>query len=285
MNKILSILAGIAMAVSVISPSFAEDKPKAVDLPGASLETILNSTYKLRTGEDDNCSAQAVSQTQLLTAFHCVDMKLEKEAITSTYSIVVEKKDDKKNVVSKSILYVKVLRGIKAKDTAMLELVDPDYVLPAFVPIASEEDGKALKTGQSLIAVGYPMVVDLTVTDGLFTGLVKAPPGLDGMDTLFYKTTVPVTGGSSGGGLYLQTGLNKDVLPEYKLIGTTTGGYQHVDFMTYFTPVTSLIEVTKSLLTFKSSDAKVETKEEKKEEVKKESVEPGKVLINPSDER
>jgi S1-C subfamily serine protease len=196
----------------------------------STLQEIADSTYKFYIGGRAGCSAVAVSETKLVTAFHCV-------ANGNNFAIAVQKLGPNFEVLSMEVIFADVIRGLKGKDVALLEIRDGK--LPTFVDIASAD--YMPKFGDSLIAVGYPMVVDLTVTHGVFTGFVPLPEL--GMEGGFYKTTVPVTGGSSGGGLYAPVKGG-----EYNLVGLTTGGYQHVDFMTYFSNTQSLNEVIKNLL-------------------------------------
>lgn len=235
----------------------------------SSLETIQKSTYKLFDGENGACSAQAISPTQLITAFHCVD--------GSNLSIRTEKLDENFKLVSSDIEYVKVIRGMKSKDVALLELRDPSTRLPTWVDVAAESEVK-LKFGDPVVAIGYPMVKDLTITHGEFTGFVPWPNTHDDMEGGFYKVTTPVTGGSSGGGLYVNFGTEG-----YKLVGTTTGGYSNVSFMAYFSNTKSLNEVMKNLVETEKFDESVVVEE--LELTPPATPDESNELINPSDEK
>jgi serine protease Do len=67
-----------------------------------------------------------------------------------------------------------------------------------------------VRTGQRVYAIGAPHGLDLTLSDGLVSGLREAPEGT------FIQTSAPVSPGSSGGGLFDTSG---------KLIGVVT--FQH----------------------------------------------------------
>ena len=208
----------------------------------STLKEVADSTYKFYIDGRPGCSAVAVSETKLATAAHCV-------ASGTDYSIAVQKLGPNFELISMEIAYTDVIRTIKDKDVALLEIRDGR--LPVFVDVADPAKVD-LQFGDPLITVGYPMAIDLTMTRGEFTGLVPLPnlPSKGG----FYKTTIPVTGGNSGGGLYAQTEVRfsteggGEFIQEYELIGLTTAAYQHVSFMSYFSNVNSLDEVLKNLL-------------------------------------
>lgn len=58
----------------------------------------------------------------------------------------------------------------------------------------------SLKVGQKVYAIGSPHGLDLTISDGLVSSL------RDGPDGTYIQTTAPVSPGSSGGGLFDETG-------------------------------------------------------------------------------
>jgi S1-C subfamily serine protease len=112
-----------------------------------------------------------------------------------------------------------------------------------------------LKLGDPLLAIGYPKVQELTLTEGMYTGLTSLKDGLD-MDSLFYKTTIPITGGNSGGALIAMKGS-----PDwgYCLAGLATASYRDVSFMSYFSTNENLQKVVKNLL---NKEGKTTTKSE-----------------------
>lgn len=230
----------------------------------STLEEVAKASFKLHDNGSPNCSAVAISPTQLVTAFHCV---AEGTGVSNNLSIHFDTLDENYNVISSQIETVKVVRGIKNKDVAFLELRNPKAMpITTYVDVAKPDEVN-LKFGDPLIVVGYPMAIDLTVTHGEFTGLVPLP--ISGTVGGFYKTTVPVTGGNSGGGLYAEFG------DEFKLIGLTTAGYTNVSFMSYFSNVNSLNEVMKNLWSL----------EETATTVSGDIGTPSDKVINPSDDK
>lgn len=230
----------------------------AAPASASTLEEIAASTYMLYSGGNPHCSIVAISPTQFVTAHHCVED-------TDDLNVRTIQKNDKFEKTSEEVRYLKVLRTLKGKDVAFLELLDPVKSMPntTFVDVATPDQFKP-KFGDPLIAVGYPKVVDLTVTDGEFTGLVELP--ISGMEGGFYKTTIPVTGGNSGGGLYAPVYPDGTVSTvgfapshswdNYKLVGLTSAGYRDVSFMSYFSTVDFLKDVMIGLVNTGKPEAK-----------------------------
>lgn len=205
-----------------------------VPVSGAtSLEDSAKAVYKLYSGDRAICSAVAVSPTQLVTAAHCISPNLS----TRIYNEGFNRRGDAWEVRSYSSYTLTVVRTDRAGDVALIELLGGDVTLDK-IDIAS---AYAPKFGDRLLAIGYPRTDELTLTEGMFTASVQLP--LPDMTGAFYKTTVPVTGGSSGGALIRDFGDG-----DYRLIGLTTGGYRDVSFQTYFSTVERLNAVTKNLL-------------------------------------
>lgn len=87
----------------------------------------------------------------------------------------------------------------------------------------------SLVVGQKLIAIGNPMGLDQTVSEGIVSGKRKV-----GSET-FIQTTAPISPGSSGGGLYTEKG---------ELVGITTFTLresQNLNFAIPIDTVTSLL--------------------------------------------
>lgn len=208
----------------------------------SSLDDAAKATHIIYSNDDGFCSATVVDKDKLLTANHCTD-----NGVMNFKSITYDEKpkDGSFPMLREEVVYVKVLRSFKGTDSALLGTLDGKPLPESFgkpVDIASvDEVNKNLKLGTPLWAIGYPKIQELTITDGLFTAkTVLDIPEID--DEVFYKTTVPVTGGSSGGALYMKFG------DEYKLIGTTTAGYRDVDFMTYFASIESVHKTITNML-------------------------------------
>lgn len=207
----------------------------------STIEQIAASTYKLYEDNRPICTAVAISPTQLATANHCVDGE--------NLNVRVEKLDAEFKILSSDVRYVKTVRTSKEHDQAMLELKDPDLKFETFVDIAKPEEVK-LSLGTPIITVGYPKVMEITLTHGEFSSLASLTDMDPDMKKPFYKSTIPVTGGNSGGGLYSEIGplVGDNLEKNYKLIGLTTGGFRDVSFMNYFSTVDGLKSLTASLI-------------------------------------
>lgn len=200
----------------------------------SSLEEVSNASHKLISGEHPACSSVAISPTQLVTAAHCIP----RDYSNRNLSILIEKLDDKFNVLQKTNVYVTAVRTSWDDDTAFLEVKDSDYKFDTYVDFNVKH---IPQFGDRLFAIGYPQVGDLTITEGLFT----TPSHLRALrvEGTFWKTTIPVTGGNSGGGLYRYSDTTG-----YELIGLTTARRNDTSFQSYFSTSSALEAVMKGLL-------------------------------------
>lgn len=198
-----------------------------------SLEDSAKALYKLYSKDRAICSAVAVSPTQLVTAAHCISPGLNIRVANEGF----DRRGDKWEVRSFSAYVTTVVRTDKGGDVAFLELLDDSVSLNA-IDIA---DAYTPAFGDRLLAIGYPRTDELTLTEGMFTAITDLPSL--GMSGAFYKTTVPITGGSSGGALIRDFGDG-----DYRLIGLATGGYRDVSFQSYFSTVERVNDVVRGLI-------------------------------------
>lgn len=180
-----------------------------------------------------NCSAVAISEKQLVTAAHCIPTNPSQR----TLSIVLEEKT-RTELLSKTIYPVKVLRVNYGEDTALLELKTRTYEFDKFVDVAEHFTPYL---GHKLYALGFPRGDVLTLTEGMYTATVGLEQSMRWTGD-FYKTTIPITGGSSGGGLFVE----KD--GDYQLIGLASAGYRDVSFQNYFSSIESLHKIMTGFL-------------------------------------
>lgn len=218
----------LAAALIALSTSVAFNSASAT-----SLEDSARAIYKLHTSDRAHCSAVAVSPTQLVTAAHCIAPNLSIRVSNEGF----DRRGEKWEIRSYSSYTVNVVRTDKGGDVAFLELLAPDVKLNP-IDIA---DVYAPKFGDRLLAIGYPRTDELTLTEGMFTAIADLPEL--GMTGAFYKTTVPITGGSSGGALVRDYGDG-----DYKLVGLTTAAYRDVSFQSYFSTTERLNAVVAGLL-------------------------------------
>lgn len=219
------VAAGILAAAIFATNAFAND-----------IEETSKTVHKLTIGGDffgldataDICSAVAISPNQLVTAAHCVPKDVD-------LLIRTEKLDDNLKVLSTSTVFVQTVRINKKKDTAFLETLDKDHTFPAVAEIC--EDYTPV-IGDEMMTIGFPSADVKMVTKGQFGSLVS----LEKYDLdKFWKTSVPVVGGNSGGGLFVPNG------DGYCLAGLATARFPD-SFESFFSPLSSLKEITKNLI-------------------------------------
>jgi len=101
---------------------------------------------------------------------------------------------------------VQVLYRDEKRDLALIRVPTGQSVPARF---ASDTD---FKPGQRVIAIGNPLGLEKTVSDGLISGIRRTNDGVE-----LIQTTVPISPGSSGGVLLNEYGL---------VIGITTSTFQ-----------------------------------------------------------
>jgi len=211
---------------------------------------VIGATHKLYIGDRAVCSGQFVKSDEkedlFLTAGHCIaSIPATDIAQLKTLNVRRTTFNDAFDAISQQIYFLRPVRQMIKRDLILFALTDPSGVFPTVEVAGVDDASKALVIGAPVVAVGYPKMMEITYTAGEFTGRVKIPT--EEFEGAFYRTTVPVTGGSSGGGLYLKTTING--VDDYKLVGTTTGGFRDVGFMNYFSTVESVNELVRGFLT------------------------------------
>jgi S1-C subfamily serine protease len=196
----------------------------------ATLENVAASTYKIFADGRGACSGVAVSDTKILTATHC---------LAGQMSIQIPVLDGDLDVVAIDVRSLRVVRNFKDTDVALLELRHGTF--PSVLEDFGSPNDAQMTIGDSVATVGYPMVEDLTVHVGQYTGRTRAPQHL-GLKTQTYKTTIPVTGGNSGCGLY------RVVDSDFRLIGVTSFMNTRVSFMSYFMPYENMQAVLRNFV-------------------------------------
>ena len=86
--------------------------------------------------------------------------------------------------------------------SASVEVADEEYdlcrlsVMGLTAPAVNVASADSLKTGQKVYAIGAPQGLDLTISDGIVSGMRELPQGR------VIQTTAPISPGSSGGPLF-----------------------------------------------------------------------------------
>jgi S1-C subfamily serine protease len=207
----------------------------------STLDDVQKGTLMIYAGNDGFCSGTLIAPDLILSAAHCVDGGDE---VNVRVQILDEKLE---NVLSEKLVYVKAVRTLKTWDVALFSPKGKENFVEAFgasvavVDTASDDEAKALKLGDRVLAFGYPKTFQLQVTDGLFSGL-KFLKGMD-YEHPVYKISSPITGGNSGGGLYLTLADGS-----LKLVGVNVAGFRDVSFMNYAASHEAVNAVTKGFV-------------------------------------
>jgi S1-C subfamily serine protease len=226
---VLSIIGALFLAASTI---YAR---------ASSLDDIQKGTLMLYNGGDGFCSGTLIAPDLILSAAHCADQG-------DGVNVRVQTLDDKDEVLSEKLVYVKAVRTLKEWDVALFSPKDSkqNFVQAfgssvAVIDVASDDEAKTIKLGDRVLAFGYPKAFQLEVTDGLFSGLKFLKGSI--WEHQLYKISSPITGGNSGGGLYLT--LADGTL---KLLGVNVAGFRDVGFMNYATTHDAIMAVMKGFV-------------------------------------
>jgi S1-C subfamily serine protease len=226
----------IATAVLFSLPANAAPD-ESTPTPGVTLAQAAKGTYRMYHGSRFACSGVFVKSTEkedlFLTAAHCGDGK--------DMSITLDKFDSKFVKISSKVFFLKPVRTLKKLDVMVFKTMDAsgDWVVS---PIADQREANAMDFGTPISAIGYPKGLEITLTHGEFLNRVKPIMREFDQQEPVYKTTIPFTGGSSGGGVWLKTSTG------YKIVGLVSHHFRDVSFMGYITTTKSLHRVTRNLL-------------------------------------
>lgn len=192
------------------------------------LPDVADSTYKVLVNDRANCSGVAIAPDILATAAHCVPKNFD-------IRMSVAKENGFGRLREGLVVYdMDRLRVSYKTDIALLK-IKGDKTFPTYVEIIDEFNPYL---GVGMYHVGYPRLEELTYTEGVFTSYSFLEDfGLYGE---FYKATTPVTGGSSGGGVYRRLFNVQSMEWEYYLVGLTTATYRDVSFQSYFSTLENL---------------------------------------------
>jgi len=154
-------------------------------------EVVLIKIYDKRNEEIGTGSGVIASADgKVITNYHVIDGATTIEAYTS---------DKKKYLVSGVYSYD------VARDLAVLQLSNASKL-----PAAKLGDSSKMKIGDNVVAIGSPLGLQDTVTNGIISSNRK----IDGYE--FLQTSAPISPGSSGGALYNMYG---------EVIGITSAGF------------------------------------------------------------
>lgn len=180
---------------------------------------------------NDNCSAVHVDIPQpgdfYLTAKHCVVG--DDQGFFS-----VERRDGTKMLETKKVFF-DVERTSGARDLALLKMREPTDIPK--VQIAEEI---LVDEGDQVWAVGYPLGWTRTITEGLYNGTQVLDAKMMGWkeDIEFIRSSPPIAGGNSGGGLFQKN----EETGKFEYIGTTSMGVQAFPHISLWVPLKDVRE-------------------------------------------
>lgn len=215
---------------------------------GAStLDEINKATYKLEISQEITlgettrgfCSGTPISREFLLTAAHCVDFSpFTKEPVIKFTS--VKRDPDTLDLYEERIVYLKYVASIKDKDVMILKPVDPNYIFYNHVDV--REGIYEAPFGTLVRAFGHPYGLETFMAHGEFMGPGEQH-GLKGLRKKFNRTSVPISPGMSGGGLYVE------VEPgNWELIGVATASSPRNPHLSYFSTLEYIHELLEKVL-------------------------------------
>ena len=132
---------------------------------------------------------------------------------------------------------------------AVLEYPDPERDLCLLrvrslkAPAVTIGDAEALKPGSRVYAIGSPRGLEQTISDGLLSGLRKSEDG----SFVALQITVPISPGSSGGGLFDARG---------HLVGITTFQFKEGQNLNFALPATWIADVPKRAQALMAAEGK-----------------------------
>lgn len=186
---------------------------------------IRDVTYGIGTATETFCTATKISETQLLTASHCV---IEDQTVTVW---------DEDKVVGKALTVFKS----PGKDLALLlitEGVEGEYA--SMASLEAPQDA-------IVVAAGYPLGIAEVLTEGVLQAS-EIIMWSDEYSTSFYITTAQVTFGNSGGGLFVYKPFTG-----WLLIGVGSGvaiqppgvPYNNINFVVSLKEIKEFLELAK----------------------------------------
>lgn len=194
---------------------------------------------------DKDCSAVAFEQgedaTYLVTALHCKN---------STSGVVNLEVKNRQKVISATDIVYDVLRTDPKQD---LMTIKTRTRLNVNTVVIAHTDPLE---GQKAWAVGYPLGRTRTIVDG-YTGQwesVDADLNFDdafGNNRALLRATPPITGGNSGGALFVKNGSN------YELVGISDAGATNFGEAAFFVPQDAIREIVDLTLKYDKAPPKL----------------------------
>lgn len=224
------ILSFVSLVFALPASAFDLDKMRnqvlymTAQLNGNCSATLVYSNRDLKSGE---------VLTVFLTAKHCVDSGQD-----ALHYIDIPVYQNGR-VVKRDRYTAKVKGNHYKHDLALVELLDKHTFFETTAKISMNKEVPAM--GTPVITVGYPLGLQLTVTQGLFGSLESVD--FPKTNTEYYRATPDIVGGNSGGGMYAVNASG-----DYELIAVAAAGHQVHNHIGLYVPTYAIHEFLKVAL-------------------------------------
>lgn len=167
---------------------------------------------------DPICAGVFISETELLTANHCIltrfAFEISDENTHQTRTFILTSTESPIGTVFHVVNHPQLLEdwtlntysdftvefADQARDLALLRAVDPNYHAPEFATIRDESSGLP-RVGDGVVTIGHPIGQMFNVTPGI----ISSRPILS-HDVVYMLPSCPIYFGNSGGPLFDENG-------------------------------------------------------------------------------
>lgn len=191
-----------AAAAPLLTPSGSDGSPSLT--AQQVFERASPSIWRVMTYDEDNLplaigSAVVTAAQSMITNCH---------VLAKAHRVVVRHESTK--------LDARLAQWDVQRDVCLLRVPGAD------APAVALSDSSRLSTGQNVYAIGNPKGLDLTLSSGLLSAIRRNDAG----QVVLLQTSAPISGGSSGGGLFN----DRAELIGITTLGSASGDIQNVNF-------------------------------------------------------
>lgn len=233
----------LALAALIVTTACASaGPPEAFTLPPApasepsdpAIENAIASTLRLYNGSGRGiCTAVAISETRIATAYHCVVAGMVSDAELEVLSLLYPRLDvELEGTLDAEIAFTTHESGEKRKARVKVwDIANDVAILEAGSPLLAHVrvNEAGLRVGQEVFHVGHPGGIEYTYTHGYVSHLCdrETDEKDNPIGNCYTRVDISIAGGSSGGGLFNRAG---------ELVGITSAGYNRIALGLFATP-------------------------------------------------
>jgi serine protease Do len=165
-------------------------------------------------------------------------------SLGSAVVVAKERLVTNRHVIAKA--NVVLVRRANVMYEASVEYTDPTrdlcllHVANFTAPAVARRSVRDLKVGERVYAIGNPKGLEVTLSEGLISGLRSKADAADAGDETLVQTSAPISPGSSGGGLFDAEG---------RLIGITTFGLRDAQNLNVALPTDWIAQIPERVKT------------------------------------